>query len=186
MGHSHSVKWVRRRLQRGIEGEHGGTWAGYSPSASVSPANHSTNFSIIIITRGWDSRPLSGRSVEWTLIPPPNMQIKKTIKNKRGIDRTSRYSVAVSVLTLWPIPWPDSVKRSWLLPVEQCFPFIIHCLCTVILYEKNTKSYIFDAVDEVKRDRSVLVWSFMSDWWVKWNFSCHLLIVKSNYMFSLL
>jgi hypothetical protein len=34
---------------------------------SVSPANHhSTNFSIIIITRGWHSRPISGRSAEWT------------------------------------------------------------------------------------------------------------------------
>jgi hypothetical protein len=29
-------------------------------------ANHSTNFSIIIITRGWHNRPISGRSVEWT------------------------------------------------------------------------------------------------------------------------
>jgi hypothetical protein len=30
------------------------------------PANHSTNFSIIIITRGWHNRPISGRSAEWT------------------------------------------------------------------------------------------------------------------------
>jgi hypothetical protein len=43
----------------------------------VSPANHSTDFSIIIITRGWHNRPLSGRSVEWILIPPPTIQIKK-------------------------------------------------------------------------------------------------------------
>jgi hypothetical protein len=28
----------------------------FSPSTSVSPANHSTNFSIIIITRGWHCR----------------------------------------------------------------------------------------------------------------------------------
>jgi hypothetical protein len=42
---------------------------------SVSPAKHSTDFSIIIITRGWHNRPLSGRSVEWTLISPPAMQI---------------------------------------------------------------------------------------------------------------
>jgi hypothetical protein len=52
-------------------------WGRFSPSTSVSPANHSTNFSIIIITRGWRNRPLSGRSVEWTLIPPPTTQIKK-------------------------------------------------------------------------------------------------------------
>jgi hypothetical protein len=50
-------------------------WGRFSPSTSVSPANHSTNFSSIIITRGWHNRPISGRSVEWTLIPPPNMQI---------------------------------------------------------------------------------------------------------------
>jgi hypothetical protein len=55
-------------------------WGRFSPSTSVSPANHSTNFSIIIITRGWHNRPVSGRSVEWTLLPTPTMQIKK-IKN---------------------------------------------------------------------------------------------------------
>jgi hypothetical protein len=52
-------------------------WGRFSPRNSVSPANHSTNFSIIIITRGWHNRPLSGCSVEWTLIPPPTVQIKK-------------------------------------------------------------------------------------------------------------
>jgi hypothetical protein len=31
----------------------------------VSPANHSTNFSIII-ARGWRNRPIGGRSAEWT------------------------------------------------------------------------------------------------------------------------
>jgi hypothetical protein len=44
-------------------------------------ANHSTDFSIIIITRGLHNRPLSGRSVEWTLVPPPTMQIKKKVMN---------------------------------------------------------------------------------------------------------
>jgi hypothetical protein len=38
----------------------------FFPSTSVSPANHSTNFYVIIITRGWHSRPNSGRSAEWT------------------------------------------------------------------------------------------------------------------------
>jgi hypothetical protein len=41
-------------------------WGRFSPSTSVSPVNHSTNFSIIIITRGWHNRPISGRSAEWT------------------------------------------------------------------------------------------------------------------------
>jgi hypothetical protein len=30
------------------------------------PCHHSTNFSIIIITRGWDNRSIGGRSAEWT------------------------------------------------------------------------------------------------------------------------
>jgi hypothetical protein len=41
-------------------------WGRYSPSTSVSPANHSTNFSIIIITRGVHNRTTSGRSAEYT------------------------------------------------------------------------------------------------------------------------
>jgi hypothetical protein len=33
----------------------------------VSPANHhSTNFSIIVITRGWHNTPIGGYSAEWT------------------------------------------------------------------------------------------------------------------------
>jgi hypothetical protein len=36
------------------------------------PCQHSTDFSIIIISRGWHNRPLSGCSVEWTLVPPPH------------------------------------------------------------------------------------------------------------------
>jgi hypothetical protein len=51
-----------------------------SPSTSVSPANHySTNFSIIIITRGWHNRPISGRSAEWIQMDPtpPLYQLKK-------------------------------------------------------------------------------------------------------------
>jgi hypothetical protein len=37
------------------------------PSTSVSPANHhSTNFSMLIITRGWHNRPFGGRSAGWT------------------------------------------------------------------------------------------------------------------------
>jgi hypothetical protein len=33
---------------------------------SASPANHSTNFSIIIIIRGWHNRPIGGCSAKWT------------------------------------------------------------------------------------------------------------------------
>jgi hypothetical protein len=47
-----------------------------------SPANHSTNFSIIIITQGWHNRPISGRSANWT--PPPTIPtqlLKPSSKN---------------------------------------------------------------------------------------------------------
>jgi hypothetical protein len=47
-----------------------------------SPANHSANFSIIIITRGWHNRPIGGRSAEWTLdSSPPLYQFKKNSVN---------------------------------------------------------------------------------------------------------
>jgi hypothetical protein len=41
-------------------------WGRFSLSTSVSLANHSTDFSIIIIARGSHNRPISGRSAEWT------------------------------------------------------------------------------------------------------------------------
>jgi hypothetical protein len=46
----------------------------------VSPANHSTNFSIIIITRGWHNRPISGHSAEWTQLDPTPHYTNKEIK----------------------------------------------------------------------------------------------------------
>jgi hypothetical protein len=56
---------VRVRAACGVCGGQSSTEAG----TSVSPANHhSTNFSIIIITRGWHNRPISGRNAEWTQI----------------------------------------------------------------------------------------------------------------------
>jgi hypothetical protein len=39
-------------------------WGRFSPSTSVFLANHSTNFSIIIITRCWHNRSMGGRSAE--------------------------------------------------------------------------------------------------------------------------
>jgi hypothetical protein len=47
-------------------------WGMFSPSTSVSPANHSTKFSIIIITWGWHNRPNSGLSAKWTQLTPPH------------------------------------------------------------------------------------------------------------------
>jgi hypothetical protein len=41
-------------------------WGRLSPNTSVSPGNHSTKFSIVIITRDWHNRPVRRRSAEWT------------------------------------------------------------------------------------------------------------------------
>jgi hypothetical protein len=42
-------------------------WGRFSASTAVSPTNHhSTNLSIIIITRGRYDRPIGGRRAEWT------------------------------------------------------------------------------------------------------------------------
>jgi hypothetical protein len=63
-----------------------------SPSTSVSPANHSTNFSIIIITRGWHNRHISGRSAEWTQLDSTphytNFNLKSQDKFIQPIDIT--------------------------------------------------------------------------------------------------
>jgi hypothetical protein len=51
-----------------------------STSTSVSPANDSTNFSIIIITRGWHNRPLVAAlpsRPKWS--SPPTIPIKKKL-----------------------------------------------------------------------------------------------------------
>jgi hypothetical protein len=58
-------------------------WGRFSQSASVSPANLSTNFSIIMITQGWHNRPINGHSDEWTqLDSTPHPQLKKILKGK--------------------------------------------------------------------------------------------------------
>jgi hypothetical protein len=69
-------------------------WGRFSPSTFVSPANHSTNFSITIITRGWHSRPISGRSAEWAQLnsTPHTIQIKRhcfsILRRTRSEDKT--------------------------------------------------------------------------------------------------
>jgi hypothetical protein len=57
-------------------------WGKFSPSTSVSLADHhSTNSSIITITGGWHNRPIVGRSAEWTKLDStlPLFQLKKNL-----------------------------------------------------------------------------------------------------------
>jgi hypothetical protein len=72
---------VRVRAACGIYGGQSRNWSRFSPSTSVSLANHhSTNFSIII-TRDWHNGPISGRSAEWTQLDstPHYTNLKKII-----------------------------------------------------------------------------------------------------------
>jgi hypothetical protein len=55
-------------------------WGRFFPSTSVSPANHSTDFSIIIITRGWHSRPLVAAVSSGPWFHPALYKLKKIKK----------------------------------------------------------------------------------------------------------
>jgi hypothetical protein len=64
----------------------------------VSLVNYSTNFSIIIITRGWHNRSIGGSSAEWTQLdstPPPTIPIKKIkiINMKSRIIKTKGFII---------------------------------------------------------------------------------------------
>jgi hypothetical protein len=90
-------------------------WGRFSPSTSVSPANHHpTNFSIIIITRGWHNRPNSGRSAEWT-----------------QLDSTPHYTN----LKKWA-----SEYSGWMVSVHvHCFHFFFHSFILPYIYLNKNK-----------------------------------------------
>jgi hypothetical protein len=102
----------------------GGLWwtkwhcSRFSPSTSVSPANHSTNLSIIIITRGWHNRPISSRSAEWTQTPPSTMVLTEILCSlrKEGI----LYLLTWSAVDILELKLMNAVTVTWsfLLPVE--------------------------------------------------------------------
>jgi hypothetical protein len=78
---------VRVRAACGFCDGQSGTGAGFLRVLRLFPANHSTNFSIIIITRGWRNRPIGGRSSEWTQLDstPPLYQLKKISRNTNSV-----------------------------------------------------------------------------------------------------
>jgi hypothetical protein len=64
---------VRVREVCGVCGRQRGTGADFLRVLRFPPANHSTSFSIIIIIRGWHSRPIGGSSAEWTQLDYTNV-----------------------------------------------------------------------------------------------------------------
>jgi hypothetical protein len=69
----------------------------FSPSTSVSPANHYTNFSIIIITGGWHNRPNSRRSDERSELDSTHpYQFKKVYK--KGTVEIDSYVLNIATL----------------------------------------------------------------------------------------
>jgi hypothetical protein len=82
-----AVALVRIQAACGVCGEQSSTGTGFSQSTSVSHANHSPNFSIIIITQGWHNRPISGHSAEWAQLDSTHHYT-----NKKKFNRTI-YSV---------------------------------------------------------------------------------------------
>jgi hypothetical protein len=76
-------------------------WSRFSPSSSVSPANYSTNFSIIIITRDWNNRPIIGRSAEWTQLDSTNFRILGGKSSRYPFDKRLDGRVPEPVWTPW-------------------------------------------------------------------------------------
>jgi hypothetical protein len=89
-------RWLPTTAVRFASGHHVGFvvdkaahWGRFSPSTSVSPANHSTNFFLIIITRGWNNRSIGGRrqsGPSWT--PPQLYKLKNNYSYTMGTGRS--------------------------------------------------------------------------------------------------
>jgi hypothetical protein len=116
-------------------------WDRFSPSTSVSPANHSTKFSIIIITRGLHNRPISGRSAEWTQL---NSTTHYTNLKKIMIGTRRRTDPVLLCPPQTPHAYPDAnpgcrggYPASNRLTYGTAFHKICRCFCfmfTVFLY----------------------------------------------------
>jgi hypothetical protein len=85
-------------------------WSRFSPSNSVSLANHhSTNLSIIIITLGWHNRFIGGRSAEWTqLDSTPHYTNIKNLEPEGSLPCSQYPSTA---------PYPEPNRSSPYLPI---------------------------------------------------------------------
>jgi hypothetical protein len=105
----------------------------------------------------WHNRPLSGRSVEWTLIPPPTMQIKK---KKCAILRKSqkkllshnifshrREPLSIAAVKPWQIAaavFMDKILKWWYLCYDAFPPFVTaHVVAFLEPYSTNTETATF-------------------------------------------
>jgi hypothetical protein len=103
--HSSSCQSLASRLGGPIGGWvcGGQSGTGLARSTSVSPANHSNNFSIII-TRGWHNRPVGDRIAEWTQSNStlPSIRIKDLLHIKWGFFLSIQF-VRVQILRCWTL-----------------------------------------------------------------------------------
>jgi hypothetical protein len=76
---------VRVLAACGVCGGQSGTGAGFLRVLRFPLSIKSTNFFIIIITRGWHNKPIGGRSAEWTQLDstPPTKPIKENYEGLR-------------------------------------------------------------------------------------------------------
>jgi hypothetical protein len=116
-------------------------WRRFSLSTSVSPANHSTNFSIIIITRGWHNRPIGGRSAEWT-------QLDST-PHYTNWSETKRFTDALcskGATVIWMNEWILRMWRFYRLYCRNTMTFSSHYTNNwcIYLYNITISCYIWD------------------------------------------
>jgi hypothetical protein len=113
-------------------------WGRFSLNTSVSPANiHSTNLSMIIITRGRYTRPFGGRRAEWTQLGlhPPLCELKKcplgsskitccttaVYRNTRRVFETRVVYRNENVVYQILIRWPDLFNKVIKLSISAPF-----------------------------------------------------------------
>jgi hypothetical protein len=114
-------------------------WGRFSPSTSVSPANHSTNFSSIIITRGWHNRPMVAAvrsGLNWT--PAPTIPIKKIRCYGNQLTYTQTFilplKVTLNVQTISTMESWGSIHRTGREASLLSRPSWIHISIAYIVY----------------------------------------------------
>jgi hypothetical protein len=116
-------------------------WWRFSPGTSVSLANHhSTNFSIIIITRGWHNRPIGGRSAEWTqLDSTPTIPIKKKIgkcRRRHGLNKNGYSLTSSIIIKLQELPCTMQLVSNLSLLLQAIYPALKRLLAERVVIIK--------------------------------------------------